>query len=529
MNILDSVEVINDILINDYSYTLTKATRKIKLKTPLTGELKEYNIYGFLGSNYGSSVSVVFENKSDIFSHYNLDSTLGSFKYRDKEYFIQAFCNSLSKEDEDFVFKDDPKLYTILLQNLLEQPNPGDAYKDQTENLFSSVSLTEKDFAIKCECCSEFIAKDASHIELITGYCSECLQREEGVLYDLVDSEVKENKKGFFIKPKKFSSYKYCKNKRGMSKKLLSEYYNEIKVENIDEMIPEIPKLERDMIVLGLGSAGSNIVSQVVRTNYINKFTLVDFDIVEEKNLRNQIYRRNHIKNDKTYSTKEIINSIKPNIFVETKTDKFQNANLERYSSKYMVLGFDSVKTRYEAFEKIKSKEYDVKYIIDIRYDGLEASIYFVDTSNEDEMSHYEKFLLEDIKLLTPKERMSKEEIEKTWIDKGYFEKRCIHGIAEALDISYEDVFDMVSCGASGVNECGSESCMNFLHTIINNYEKTPPENTCIRQNIIDIYTFASSYITAAMREIENEKKKPFTHVEVSTESGLPGMMVLKK
>ena len=75
---------------------------------------------------------------------------------------------------------------------------------------------------------------------------------------------------------------------------------------------------------------------------------------------------------------------------------------------------------------------------------------------------------------------------------------------------------------------CYSTECFQTIADAVNrNNSSTVPENTCIKHNIIDIYKFASSYITSCMREISMGNPKPFTHYEVST-NGFPKMMKLK-
>ena len=63
------------------------------------------------------------------------------------------------------------------------------------------------------------------------------------------------------------------------------------------EIQDRLPRQPIDMIVAGLGSAGSGILDQVARSNLVNSFYLVDPDIIEEKNLRNQWYTNGILHN----------------------------------------------------------------------------------------------------------------------------------------------------------------------------------------------------------------------------------------
>jgi hypothetical protein len=53
-------------------------------------------------------------------------------------------------------------------------------------------------------------------------------------------------------------------------------------------------------------------------------------------------------------------------------------------------------------------------------------------------------------------------------------------------------------------------------------------ESSCLRQNFIDIYKYASTFVFAAIREIEAGNPKPFTHVEAQTDK-FPSHMVVGK
>ena len=85
---------------------------------------------------------------------------------------------------------------------------------------------------------------------------------------------------------------------------------------------------------------------------------------------------------------------------------------------------------------------------------------------------------------------------------------------------------------------CGSEVCKQRWIQVYNEHKEKcdelfreePPqeESSCVKWNLIDIYKFASSFVFAAIRDIEDGKEKQFTHVEATTD-GLPRSIVLRK
>ena len=84
-------------------------------------------------------------------------------------------------------------------------------------------------------------------------------------------------------------------------------------------------------------------------------------------------------------------------------------------------------------------------------------------------------------------------------------------------------------------NACNSAECQASFIAFYNEHKETlnnllelKKESSCVRQNFIDIYHYASSFVFAAIREIESGKEKPFTHIDVTTDP-LPKSLLLRK
>lgn len=507
-------------------HKLVKIPRPITLKVPLTGKKEVFDNIMFLCRDGVWDKPYLVRSFQDIevpfFYHYNISSGIDNFNLIDsegKQYLLNGscFCNPI---DNDQLY-DNPRVASILLTLQLEKPYAGSAFDTSLDNY---VSLKIKDYGIVCKKCDSFIPNNQPKLNLLSKVCVDCQEKYPDLLNNFTYETT-----GYYSKGFEDRSYLYTKGKPRSNK---SEYYPIFKASELADEVVNIPKVEKDVIVMGLGSAGSNIVDQLIRTNMASNYIFIDFDKIEEKNLRNQCYINNDIGKYKSEGITRFCKEIKPNISCVSYNTKFQDVNLSRVKTKYIVLGFDSIKVRIEAFEKIKSGEIEAEYIIDTRYDDLDCSIYFVDTKNEVEMKHYEDNLLADYDNLKAVEinrsQLTAEDVErvcKDLVNNGTYSNN-YHGYPSCLNTSKH--YNISTFGCSSSVDCYSTECFQTIADVVNrNNSSTVPENTCIKHNIIDIYKFASSYITSCMREISMGSPKPFTHYEVST-NGFPKMMKLK-
>ena len=83
---------------------------------------------------------------------------------------------------------------------------------------------------------------------------------------------------------------------------------------------------------------------------------------------------------------------------------------------------------------------------------------------------------------------------------------------------------------------CGSGECKEHLYNeYLKAFENNPnclseEENTCLKQNLIDIYKYVGTIVMGAIRCIEHNEPKPFTHIEAETNvNGLPAYMIVKE
>jgi len=112
----------------------------------------------------------------------------------------------------------------------------------------------------------------------------------------------------------------------------LSKSYDFFKPEDCKERIH----------IIGCGSVGSTVAELLVRFG-LTKITLYDFDIVEPKNLANQMFRQEHIGEFKTDALENILTEINPEVKQNLRTVKgFAGHKL----SGYVFLCVDNIELR---------------------------------------------------------------------------------------------------------------------------------------------------------------------------------------
>lgn len=319
-------------------------------------------------------------------------------------------------------------------------------------------------------------------------------------------------------------------------KYIVSNYYKSYSYRNVGE-ITEVPRAEYNICCVGCGSAGSNILDQMIRLNYFDKgYVLIDFDKVETKNLRNQMFNRSSINGYKTTELRSILRNIR-NVNVAEHKQRYENFPFNNYKFNYIISGFDSIECRLGLLEKILNDEIEAKYLIDARYNDLDASLFMVDLANEEEIKYYHKLLLQDL------EEFNKNKIEyypaTEWdeasIRKLDEETHLLTSGCSAVGcrVTGDSVNICTQCRGNQFN-CQSRECFETIKKFFKDNDYKLPakykekENSCLAENIIHIYKLVSSWVTANIRSIETDNKKLFTHVDITAEP-LPRAMVLRK
>ena len=492
----------------------------------------------------------------------------------------QDVCSPITSSH---LFTKEPKDLALIFKGQLLGQNSGSAYQT-----VDSVSNTYKDKVIKDEY-GKVLTRTSSCVELLTKRSAEYIR---GHIEEVSSSDCigKLNDDEVYAKFLDYPNYSKMTKKEFEKRKdkYISEYYPVITKEQVDTILENIPKAEYDVICMGLGSAGSGILDQLRRGTYASKYFLCDFDNVEKKNLRNQWYRDRDIYNSKTSASNNLLLDVKQNGIsptVQVFNGKFQGREWSNVHCKYLIAGFDSIEARVDLLNYVKEEKIFADYFVDARYDDLSASVFFIDTSKEKEMKYYENLLLQD------KEAFDKIQAEKeaeeakkpvlfaqedfmNWLETaGVFVSFCgeVKTLLRRFHKTPDNVREAAGCTSftCGGDECRSrewapwydvlkkdERFYKFMteEPIVNaamirenalvqilaskgiediNYDGLPEDdaritNTCVKKNLIDIYKFSSSFVFAAIREIEEGEGKPFVHIETQTR-GVPSSMVVRK
>ena len=117
-------------------------------------------------------------------------------------------------------------------------------------------------------------------------------------------------------------------------------------------------KLSKSSVgIAGLGGLGSNAAVALARTG-IGKLVLVDFDIIEKKNLTRQYYFLDQIGKLKVDALKESIEKINPEVKIESLNLKLEKGSMEKPFTNVDVVieALDDAEIKAAFIEEILSK-----------------------------------------------------------------------------------------------------------------------------------------------------------------------------
>ena len=333
-------------------------------------------------------------------------------------------------------------------------------------------------------------------------------------------------------------------------KKKISAYYPVITAEMCKDLLANLPKINIDFGCFGLGSAGTGVLDLLSRSTFFEEYLFADFDTIEAKNLRNQWYLRNQTGGYKAQYSKDIFLSHKnnceiPHILYYNK--KFQELTLESYTFKYVFSAFDSIETRLDLLNTLAELKTPVRYWIDARYDDLTASVFVIDMHNKEQLDYYVQGLKADQEAFNKQTKDLSIDSEEKFIEyleqERTFTNRCSTMLRKLAEYHYNHptiaqahINDVLKCPRSINENCRNKRCLDMFKKFYNEHKELCKKKlklnkeltSCVRQNFMDIYHFASTFIFDAIREIENGKEKPFTHVDVTTDP-LPKYLILRK
>lgn len=128
--------------------------------------------------------------------------------------------------------------------------------------------------------------------------------------------------------------------------------------------------------IVGCGSVGSTIAENLARCG-VTKITLYDFDIVEAKNVANQMFVDRQIGMPKVEALKELILGINPDIpesDIKVKPEGWKGEQM----SGYIFLAVDNIEIRKEIVQQ-HINNMNVKAMFDVRTGLTDAQHYAAD------------------------------------------------------------------------------------------------------------------------------------------------------
>lgn len=466
------------------------------------------------------------------FTHWNMSPDCTDAYFGDVTIIYRSFCNPVLQLH---IWENPERASKILKGNLMEG-NPNDRYRtpDSVDLLWRARYLTDVNRnlmkrSVGLDMFYLGTTIDNVDVDRARRYIDICkkLEADHELVYGYV-AVANTIDLDFFkqlVKKSDITSGKY----------IASEYYKLYSFKDVGD-ITEIPKREFSIACAGCGSAGTGILDQVIRLNYFDgkPMVLIDFDKVEDKNLRNQFYRRIHRGKDKTYSARDILQSIRP-LTIEAFFGKYEDYSWSLGKYDYVISGFDSIECRLGLLDKVLSGEIETKYLIDARYDGLESSLFMVDTSNESEMRYYKKLLeqdLEEFKSIPQQLDSSEwtiEAVEKYGKETELFIKNCAT-IAEKIGGEWSNICRKV---AGHSLDCGTQQCKECVLKYFQQHNfpmdrKYAVQTTCVSENLIHIYKLTSAWVVSNIRAIESGEGKQFTHVDITVDP-IPNAIVMRK
>ena len=537
---IDKVREILTQLQNDNKLKFCEV-ESVKVRNPVSKVQQIAKNLFFVATGRNSSkplfvVGVKKDNKVYLahrdFTHWNMDPDYADFYVGDITILYRSFCNPVLQLH---IWENPERASKILKGNLMEG-NPNDRYRtpDSVDLLWRARYLTDVNrnlmkrsigldmFYLGTTVDNVDVDKAKAYIDL----CKKLDADHELVFgYVAVANTIGLDFFKQLVKKSDITSGKY----------IASEYYKLYSFKDVGD-ITEIPKREYSIACAGCGSAGTGILDQVIRLNYFDNkpMVLIDFDRVEEKNLRNQFYCRVHRGKDKIYSARDILKSIKP-LTIEAFYGKYEDYAWSLGKYDYVISGFDSIECRLGLLDKVISGEIETKYLIDARYDGLESSLFMVDTSNEDEMKYYEKLLKQDLEEFkaVPQQLDSNEwtieSVEKYGNETELFTRNCqqiasmVGGNSETICCQIDGHY--LSCGSDRCKECVLKYFQQHNFPMDRKYAV---QTTCVSENLIHIYKLTSAWVVSNIRAIESGEGKQFTHVDITVDP-IPNAIVMRK
>lgn len=111
-------------------------------------------------------------------------------------------------------------------------------------------------------------------------------------------------------------------------------------------------KVKGNIHIVGVGALGSKVAENLMRLNLVSKMIAYDMDEVEEKNLNNQAYTREHIGMLKVDALKQIASTIDSDATLRIKKKKVEY--LKTKDADIVILAIDNFESRGKILAQIE-------------------------------------------------------------------------------------------------------------------------------------------------------------------------------
>lgn len=437
-----------------------------------------------------------------------------------------------------------PQNVDKFIRGFISKSNVSDGYRSP-----NTVNMVTMETVIRCSNCGTYIkvGNKLNFLNYATRLCPNCIQKAQpndlatakNIQKELLDDPTKR-----FVRTKTSGGWQYkiltqneLRNFAEQGK--LTTYYPSYCSKDVEDEI-KIPMGEKDVLLCGAGSANSTLAFGLSRLTYLEKYSIVDFDKIEKHNLSNQFYDSYDVGYYKTTKLAEKINRmhpLSPKVVETFSTDiSLFCKTMPPTNYKYVILGFDNLEARKFVVDHIKTAQLDCKYLIDLRYDGQTSSLFIVDTSNEKELEYYKAILEESIKAfedrkqlrpLTTDERVAimNRAFSSCRNEVGKYKQYSMLSDTEPPANGYCRLCDYMR-GSKCI--CAGDTCRSIWQQFLDSVQTPQEENSCTHKNNIGIYLYTNTFVINAIKSIEEDNKKPFTHVELSMEE-TPTSFIVRK
>ena len=147
--------------------------------------------------------------------------------------------------------------------------------------------------------------------------------------------------------------------------------------------------------VIGAGGIGSFTLLALAKMG-VRDLTVYDADKVEEHNIPNQLYRLDHVGRYKVDAVQDSVYGF-TGVEIHRMGEMFTSRSMTRG---VMISGVDSMQSRKEIWEKVKSVGLLVPLYIEARMGAEVSRIYSINPANEEQVRYYEETLYDDTQAL---------------------------------------------------------------------------------------------------------------------------------